>query len=65
MSRRSVGKQRTSATYQIKVDQVRAWYEKLLKDRELEVINPNTGKVKTRKELKSIEYYLDQIKKPV
>ena len=65
MAERGRKKSRTQAVYQKKVDKITNWYNQLLKNREKEVINPNTKQPVKRKELKSLDYYIDKIKKPI
>jgi len=65
MAERGRKKSRTQAGYQKKVDKITKWYNQLLKNREKEVINPNTKQPVKRKELKSLDYYIDKIKKPI
>ena len=58
-------KGRSQITYQHKVDRIRKWYEHLQKERERPIqINPNTKQEPKRKELKELQFYIDQIKKP-
>jgi len=58
-------KQRSSSCYQRKIDKIIKWYNGLLKFREKEIINPNTKQPVKRKTLKTLQFYLDQIKKPI
>jgi len=53
-------------TYNNKVRRITKWYKRLIKIREekpISSINPNTNLPAKRKELKSLNYYLDKIKK--
>ena len=65
MATKGIKKQRSQSCYQKKVDKITKWYNQLLKNREKEVINPNTKQPTKRKELKPLQFYLDQIKKPI
>ena len=58
-------KKRSQSCYQRKIDKITKWYNRLLKFREKEIINPNTKQPSKRKELKPLQFYLDQIKKPI
>ena len=57
-------KQRSSSCYQNKINKITKWYERLMKFREKEIINPNTKQPTKRKELKSLDWYLEKIVKP-
>ena len=51
-------KGRSNTTYQHKVNKIKKWYEKRVKNREL-------AKDKIfKKDLKPLDFYIDQIKKP-
>ena len=66
MAQRGTGKKRSQSCYNKKVNIITNWYNRLIEYREKnpEVINPNTKCPVKRKELKSLDYYIDQIKKP-
>jgi hypothetical protein len=50
----------------LKINKITKWYEKLVEKRKKpEIINPHTKLFAKRKELKSLEYYINKIKKPV
>ena len=55
-------------SYRHKVDKITKWYNHLLKERENpkgdNLVNPNNKLEPKRKELKPLEYYINQIKKP-
>ena len=57
---------RSSVSYNKKVNRIKAWYAHLQKERaaEPEKINPNNKLPVKRAELKSLDYYIDQLKKP-
>jgi hypothetical protein len=57
-------KQRSQSCYNKKVARITNWYNRLLKFREKEIINPNTKQATKRKELKDLSYYIEKIKKP-
>ena len=58
-------KQRSSSCYQRKVEKITKWYNHLIEERKKEVkINPNNKLPYKRKELESLDYYIDKIKKP-
>jgi len=65
MATKGIKKQRSQSCYQKKVDKITKWYNQLLKNREKELINPNTKQPTKRKELKPLEFYIDKIKKPI
>jgi len=58
-------KKRSQSCYNKKVERITNWYNRLLKFREKEIINPNTKQPTKRKELKSLETYIEKIKKPM
>jgi len=58
-------KKRSSEVYQQKREQVTDWYNKLVENRKKEVINPPTKLPIKLKELKTLDWYLDKIKKAV
>lgn len=62
MPREKVLKKRGSNAYEKKVRRITAWYNHLLKEREKEVVNPNTKEVIKRKELKPLQEYISKIK---
>lgn len=51
-------------TYRRKIDKITKWYNRLMKEREKRVINPNTKEEPKRKELKDLDYYISKISKP-
>ena len=63
--RRTPIKKRSQSCYEKKVKRIKDWYNHLLKCREKEVINSNTKQSVKRKELKDLNYYIEQIKKPM
>ena len=65
MPREKVLKKRGSNAYEKKVRRTTAWYNHLLKEREKEVVNPNTKEVVKRKPLQNLDYYIGKIKKVV
>jgi len=57
-------KDRSPSVYNNKVKKITDWYNHLLKEREKdEVINPNTKDYPKRKELKSLDFYIEKITK--
>jgi benzoyl-CoA reductase/2-hydroxyglutaryl-CoA dehydratase subunit BcrC/BadD/HgdB len=56
-------KKRSQSCYNNKVKNITDWYNNLTKSRKEEVINPNTKQPVKRKELKSLNYYIDLVKK--
>lgn len=58
-------KKRNQSAYNRKVKRITDWYNHLIRYREKEVINPNTKCPVKRCELKSLEYYIDLLKKPM
>ena len=63
MAREKVNKKRSQSAYQKKVNRITAWYNHLLKERKEEIINPNTKESVKRKELKPLDFYINQLKK--
>ena len=61
-------KQRSSSCYQRKVKKITNWcwlrQEARRDPKGDNLINPNTKQEPKRKELKSLDYYIDKIKKP-
>jgi len=50
-------------TYRNKVEKITNWYNNLLKNREKEIINPNTKKLVVKKPLKPLDWYIAKIKR--
>jgi len=61
-------KKRSQSAYNNKVNKITKWYNHLLKCRENpkgdNLINPNTHKEVIKKCLKSLDYYLNLLRKP-
>lgn len=57
-------KKRGVEAYEKKVRGIKKWHGHLTKCREKEVINPNNKLSVKRKELKPVDFYVDQVKKP-
>ena len=55
-------KKRSQSCYNNKIKKIEDWYNHLLKEREKEIINPNTKCPVKRKELKPLEYYIKLLK---
>jgi len=66
MAQRGISKQRSSSCYQNKVNKITNWYNHLIEERKKnsDRINPNTKQPAKVRELRELQYYLDQIKKP-
>ena len=58
-------KLRDGNCYANKVEEITHWYNNLVENRKKETINPNTKLPIKLKELKSLDWYLDKIKKVV
>lgn len=57
-------KKRSQTCYSRKVANITKWYKNLVKNRELETINPNTKQAPKLSVLKSLDFYIEKIKKP-
>ena len=65
-NRKTPIKKWSQSCYQRKIDKITDWYNCLLKFREKEPkINSHNNLPYKRKELKSLEWYLEKIKKPI
>ena len=56
-------KKRSQSAYNKKVNKITKWYNRLLKERETEKINPNNKQEVKRKELKPLDFYVGLLKK--